>query len=63
MATTFHNSWFSLPSTGQPNLLLFYNGYKNYRKKAKIIFICCATPKKKAAQLTTAQRNIKAAEG
>ena len=36
---------------------------KTIAKKPKIIFICCAAPEKKAAQLTTAQRNIKAAEG
>ena len=46
--------------TQSPAFLQFL---QNYRKTAKNIFFCCATPKKKAAQLTTAQRNIKAAAG
>ena len=43
--------------------LIFYKFLqKHYKKKAKNILLCCATPKKKVAQLTAAQHNIKAAE-
>ena len=44
------------------SLILYKFLHKHY-KKARKKFVCCATPKKKAAQLTTAQDNVKSAEG